>query len=213
MSTSGSCWYWWSWYHHSQRVDFSRFRRHLSDKANAFSPVSPWGKLSLLFLLLGIAHMRQCDGRAVCVYPPILSDGLFNFVVMQSLFYIPFFLIGRWPLFIRSLNRCLRRPPWCAFGAAIAFAAYLLNQRYGSGDAWMYETESVITMLLGLWMVNVVFALGHRLNFKSAASPISSMLRCLSIWCTTPDAVLRGLYHTAYRLQHAGLLYRAGLCD
>jgi glucan biosynthesis protein C len=46
--------------------------------------------------------------------------------------------------------------------------AYLLNQRYGSGDAWMYETESVITMLLGLWMVNVVFALGHRLlNFKS----------------------------------------------
>jgi hypothetical protein len=33
----------------------------------------------------------------------------------------------------------------------------------------MYETESVITMLLGLWMVNVVFALGHRLlNFKSS---------------------------------------------
>ncbi|WP_341870866.1 acyltransferase family protein, partial [Enterobacter hormaechei] len=59
--------------------------------------------------------------------------------------------------------------PWCAVGAAIAFAAYLLNQRYGSGDAWMYETESVITMLLGLWMVNVVFALGHRLlNFKSS---------------------------------------------
>jgi hypothetical protein len=54
---------------------------------------------------------------------------------------------------------------WCG----IAFAAYLLNQRYGSGDAWMYETESVITMLLGLWMVNVVFALGHRLlNFKSS---------------------------------------------
>lgn len=54
-------------------------------------------------------------------------------------------------------------------GAAFAFAAYLLNQRYGSGDARMYETESVITMLLGLWMVNVVFALGHRLlNFKSS---------------------------------------------
>lgn len=33
----------------------------------------------------------------------------------------------------------------------------------------MYETESVITMLMGLWMVNVVFALGHRLlNFKSS---------------------------------------------
>lgn len=33
----------------------------------------------------------------------------------------------------------------------------------------MYETESVITMVLGLWMVNVVFSLGHRLlNFQSA---------------------------------------------
>ncbi len=34
---------------------------------------------------------------------------------------------------------------------------------------WLYETESIITMLLGLWMVNVVFSLGHRLlNFQSA---------------------------------------------
>ncbi len=34
---------------------------------------------------------------------------------------------------------------------------------------WMYETESVITMVLGLWMVNVVFSFGHRLlNFQSA---------------------------------------------
>ena len=39
----------------------------------------------------------------------------------------------------------------------------------GSGDGWMYETEYVITMVLGLWMVNVVFSLGHRLlNFQSA---------------------------------------------
>ncbi len=53
--------------------------------------------------------------------------------------------------------------------AALAFVAYLLNQRYGSGDARMYETESVITMVLGLWMVNVVFSFGHRLlNFQSA---------------------------------------------
>ncbi len=57
----------------------------------------------------------------------------------------------------------------CTLAAALAFVAYLLNQRYGSGDAWMYETESVITMVLGLWMVNVVFSFGHRLlNFQSA---------------------------------------------
>jgi hypothetical protein len=57
--------------------------------------------------------------------------------------------LARWRLFIRSLKRCLPPRHRGALGAAFAFAAYLLNQRYGSGDAWMYETESVITMLLG----------------------------------------------------------------
>ena len=28
------------------------------------------------------------------VYPPILSNGLFNFIVMQTLFYLPFFVLG-----------------------------------------------------------------------------------------------------------------------
>lgn len=88
---------------------------------------------------------------------------------MQTLFYIPFFLIGALAFIHPRLKALFTTPPWCAVGAALAFAAYLLNQRYGSGDAWMYETESVITMLMGLWMVNVVFALGHRLlNFKSS---------------------------------------------
>ena len=120
-------------------------------------------------MLLGIAY-AAVRRTLFIVYPPILSDGLFNFVVMQSLFYIPFFLIGALAFIYPKLKSLFTTPsPWCAFGAAIAFAAYLLNQRYGSGDAWMYETESVITMLLGLWMVNVVFALGHRLlNFKSS---------------------------------------------
>ncbi|MNP39735.1 Glucans biosynthesis protein C [compost metagenome] len=104
------------------------------------------------------------------VYSPILSDGLFNFVVMQTLFYLPFFMIGALAFVHPKLKALFTTPSrGCTLGAALAFVAYLLNQRYGSGDAWMYETESVITMLLGLWMVNVVFALGHRLlNFKSA---------------------------------------------
>jgi glucan biosynthesis protein C len=95
---------------------------------------------------------------------------MFNFVVMQTLFYLPFFVLGALT-FIRPGLKALFVTPsrGCAAGAALAFAAYLLNQRYGSGEAWMYETEYVITMLMGLWMVNVVFSLGHRLlNFQSA---------------------------------------------
>ncbi len=104
------------------------------------------------------------------VYAPILSDGLFNFVVMQTLFYSPFFILGALAFKHASLkNRFTTFSPGCAVGSAVAFVAYLLNQRYGSGDAWMYETDNVISMLMGLWMVNVVFSLGHRLlNFKSA---------------------------------------------
>ncbi len=125
--------------------------------------------LSLWFLLLGItwAAFRRI---IFLLYPDILRDALFNFAVMQSLFYIPFFMLGALTFINPRLKSLFTTPsPWCMAGSALAFVAYLLNQRYGSGDAWMYETEAVITMLLGLWMVNVVFSLGHRLlNFQSA---------------------------------------------
>ncbi|WP_455427726.1 glucans biosynthesis protein MdoC [Dryocola sp. LX212] len=131
---------------------------------------APWslGTLSLIFLACGVLYgaLRR---TIFIIHAPLLSDGLFNFVVMQTLFYLPFFLLGALAFTRPGLKDLFTKPsPWCAVGAALAFAAYLLNQRYGSGDAWMYETESVITMLMGLWMVNVVFSLGHKLlNFHS----------------------------------------------
>ncbi|EOC1347384.1 glucans biosynthesis protein MdoC [Cronobacter turicensis] len=127
------------------------------------------GKLSALFLLFGVAF-AALRRLIFILYAPILSDGLFNFVVMQTLFYSPFFILGALAFKHAALkNRFTTFSPGCALGAAGAFVAYLLNQRYGSGDAWMYETDNVISMLMGLWMVNVVFSLGHRLlNFKSA---------------------------------------------
>ncbi len=126
-------------------------------------------KLSLIFFLLGVAY-AAIRRIIFIVYPAILSDGMFNFIVMQTLFYVPFFILGALAFIHPDLKARFTTPPrGCTLGAAVAFIAYLLNQRYGSGDAWMYETESVITMVMGLWMVNVVFSLGHRLlNFQSA---------------------------------------------
>ncbi|MCS2163084.1 glucans biosynthesis protein MdoC [Scandinavium sp. H11S7] len=127
------------------------------------------GQLTGLFLALGIVYaiIRR---TLFIVYPPILSDGIFNFVVMQTLFYLPFFILGAQAFVNPRLKDVFTTPsPWCMAGAILGFIAYRLNQQYGSGDAWMYETEYVITMVLGLWMVNVVFAFGHRmLNFKSS---------------------------------------------
>lgn len=126
-------------------------------------------KLTLIFLFTGVGY-AAIRRTIFSVYPSILSDGMFNFVVMQTLFYVPFFLLGALTFISPELKALFTRPSrGCTLGAAFAFAAYLLNQRYGSGDAWLYETEYVITMVMGLWMVNVVFSLGHRLlNFQSA---------------------------------------------
>ncbi|EAQ6248509.1 glucans biosynthesis protein MdoC [Salmonella enterica] len=126
-------------------------------------------KLSLIFFLLGVGY-AAIRRTIFIVYPAIFSDGMFNFIVMQTLFYVPFFILGALAFIHPELKARFTTPSrGCSLGAATAFIAYLLNQRYGSGDAWMYETESVITMVMGLWMVNVVFSLGHRLlNFQSA---------------------------------------------
>lgn len=148
---------------------FSVLRKRQEQQDGVLFASLTLGKLTLIFLLLGIAY-AALRRTLLIIYSPILSDGLFNFVVMQTLFYIPFFVLGALAFINPRLKDLFTTPsPWCMLGAIAGFAAYLLNQRYGSGDAWMYETESVITMVFGLWMVNVVFSFGHRLlNFQSA---------------------------------------------
>ncbi|CAJ0947328.1 unnamed protein product [Ranitomeya imitator] len=96
------------------------------------------GKKSATWASMLYATLRR---TFLIAYSPILSDGLFNFMVMQTLFYLPFFILG---------------------GDGCISNLYTESTLYGSGEKWMYETESVILMLnWGLWM-------GHRfLNFKS----------------------------------------------
>lgn len=70
------------------------------------------------------------------LYPSILSDGMFNFIVMQTLFYVPFFMLGALAFINPNLKALFTTPSrGCTLGAACAFVAYLLNQRYGNGDA------------------------------------------------------------------------------
>lgn len=150
-------------------VLFKKFNKQKEKPQSDFFARLTLGKLSFIFLLLGVLYAAL--RRAIfMIYPPLLSDGLFNFAFMQTVFYLPFFLLGALAFKHERIKAMFTTPsPGCAIAAAIAFGAYLLNQRFGNGDAWLYETESVITMLMGLWMVNVVFALGHRLlNFKSS---------------------------------------------
>lgn len=113
---------------------FKRIRNNLenSDKmSKKFSMV----KLSVIFLCLGIGY-AVIRRTIFIVYPPILSNGMFNFIVMQTLFYLPFFILGALAFIFPHLKALFTTPSrGCTLAAALAFVAYLLNQRYGSGDA------------------------------------------------------------------------------
>ncbi len=118
-------------------------------------------------IFLALAVCICCWGvlRRVLLWqvPGLLSDGLFNIAVMQSLFYLPFFLLGAiaWvnpqakPLFVHP-------NPAIWIGALLVFIAYHLNQQYSSGDGWLYELDAFISMAMGLCMLNICFSLGHR---------------------------------------------------
>ncbi|QMA42948.1 glucans biosynthesis protein MdoC [Citrobacter freundii] len=148
---------------------FTLMKNRLTQSDSVSAPAVSMTKLTLIFILLGVGY-AAVRRTIFILYPSILSDGMFNFIVMQTLFYVPFFMLGALAFINPNLKALFTTPSrGCTLGAAFAFVAYLLNQRYGNGDAWMYETEYVITMVMGLWMVNVVFSLGHRLlNFQSA---------------------------------------------
>lgn len=122
-----------------------------------------WGKLSVVILLcaLGWGAFRQL---ILYVAPQVTADGLFNIAVLQSLMYLPFFMLGAMAWKYPAIKALFVKPnPWTFVGAALAFAAYVANLKWSSGEGWMYELDAVCSMMMGLWMVNVVFSFGHRL--------------------------------------------------
>ncbi|WP_051937076.1 glucans biosynthesis protein MdoC [Erwinia sp. 9145] len=122
-----------------------------------------WGKLSLIILLCSLAWGTL--RRMLFVFEPqLLSDGLFNYAVMQSLFFLPFFILGAMSWKYPAIKALFIKPvPWIFFGALVAFIGYVANQTWSKGEGWLYEIDGVMSMMMGLWMVNVVFSLGHRL--------------------------------------------------
>ncbi|WP_075180955.1 glucans biosynthesis protein MdoC [Pantoea sp. 1.19] len=145
------------------------FRRLKQWGQNTDHSESSWTKLTLIFLTW--AGMWALFRRAILLtHPALLGDGLFHFTVMQTLLYLPFFLIGALAFIRPDLKTLFLTPrPATFIGALLAFIAYLLNQRYSLGSGWLYELDAIISTLMGLWMVNVVFAFGHR--FLNAHSP------------------------------------------
>lgn len=132
------------------------------NKMTNLSNISLWF-LSYAFIY-GVFH------RLILITAPhLLSNGLFNFVVMETLFYLPFFIVGAYAFKYPWLKAVFLKPSWPAvLGSLLLFVAYMLNQKLLADSSFMYELEIVIKSVLGVLMANVVFSFGHALlDFQS----------------------------------------------
>lgn len=185
--------------------------RRLQQAAQSETAAPGWWVLTLAILFYSLCWCTL--RRLIFIFQPaLLTDGLFNFAVMQTLLYLPFFCLGALAWRNPALKaRFVRFNPWTLIGAALAFIAYMANQRYSSGEGWMYEIDAVVSMLMGLWMVNVVFAFGHR--FLNAHSPRITWLVNASLFIYLvhhPLTLLYGIFITPH-IHNNALGFAAGL--
>lgn len=121
------------------------------------------GKLLFYFVLLGLVYaiIQFTLDHAL---PGLLFNSLLNFIVMQPLFYLPFFILGALAFKYGWLKALLLKPsPLALLLAPLLFAAYIANQHLNDGAHLSPQLDTLITYMLGIVMVNLVFAFGHRM--------------------------------------------------
>jgi len=131
-------------------------------------------------------------------HPALLSDALFNFVVMQTLFYLPFFMLGALSWKHQPLKQLfVRVNPVLFIGAVLLLVAYIVNQRTSSGEGWLYELDALISSMMGLCMLNVCYSLGHKLLNSHSPRIMYLVNASLFIYLVHhPLTLLYGIYVT-----------------
>lgn len=126
------------------------------------------GKISLsLFLFIFIYSVIR---RIIFLLnPEILFNSVFNFFVMETVFYLPFFLLGAYSFIYPPLKQVfLTFSPGALVASLLLFGAYYLNQHFNTAEFFAFELDLIIKALIGVTMTNVVYSLGHRLlNYPS----------------------------------------------
>lgn len=153
-------------------VSFYLFRALKENKNSRIlkiiSSADSMGKITLLFLFFGLIY--AAFNRALYLFAPdLLGNGAFNFIVMQTLFYLPFFFIGACAFKFANLKKVFLKSSVTNCLLCIPlFAAYMINQHINTPQLYSMELDAIITSLLGILMVNVVFSFSHYvLNFQS----------------------------------------------
>ncbi len=155
---TGICFYW-----------FKKIKNNASTNSFFVNKINNIGKVSLLLLLyvLGYSMIRK---MLFILNREILFNSVFNFFFMETLFYLPFFILGAYrfvypqikPLFIVF-------SPGAFLASLLLFFAYYTNQHLNTANFFSFELDVIIKTLMGVTMTNVVYSLGYRLlNFPSA---------------------------------------------
>jgi len=158
-----------------------------------------WGSVTLA--LLGYALLWCLLRRTLLLLTPgIMMDGLFTIAVMQTLTYLPFFMLGALSWKHPPLKALfVRFNPLICFGTVPVFIAYYLNQRYGNGDGWLYETDMLLSTLMGVCMLNVCYSVGHRLLNSHSPRIVYLVNASLFIYLVHhPLTILYGIYVTPH---------------
>ncbi|MFI8418070.1 glucans biosynthesis protein MdoC [Serratia sp. NPDC078593] len=150
-------------------ICFFLFRRIKAIK----TPIAPYPinkminlRIILMYFLFYALFYSALHRLILIFIPEILSNAMFNFVVMETLFYFPFFLLGAYAFKYAWLKAIFINPsPWAVLGSLLLLIAYMLNQKLFAHSHFnvMFEVEILIKAVMGVLMTNVVFSFGHRL--------------------------------------------------
>ncbi|HDL7798152.1 TPA: glucans biosynthesis protein MdoC [Yersinia enterocolitica] len=126
------------------------------------------GKISLL-LFVFIFIYSVIRRIIFLLNPEILFNSVFNFFVMETVFYLPFFLLGAYSFIYPPLKQVfLTFSPGALIASILLFGAYYLNQHINTAEFFSFELDLIIKALIGVTMTNVVYSFGHRLlNYPS----------------------------------------------
>ncbi|WP_145576942.1 glucans biosynthesis protein MdoC [Yersinia mollaretii] len=147
---------------------FKRIKNNRQSVPALIKGMNNIGKISLYVFLL--AFVFSVIRRIIFfLNPEILFNSIFNFTVMETLFYLPFFLLGAYSFIYPPLKQLfLTFSPAALWASLILFAAYFVNQHANSTDFFAFELDLIIKAVMGVTMTNVVFSLGHKLlNYPS----------------------------------------------
>ncbi|CNH19273.1 glucans biosynthesis protein MdoC [Yersinia pekkanenii] len=133
------------------------------------------GKISLLLVIFVLIY--AVIRRVIFILnPEILFNSIFNFVVMETLFYLPFFLLGAYSFIYPTLKQVfLTFSPGSLLASILLFIAYYVNQHINTAEFFSFELDLIIKVLMGVTMTNVVYSLGHRL-FNSPSPRITYLV-------------------------------------